>query len=54
MFLTTSPIKIDAVQTANLALNDMLTAREPLATPARNYASWMSQRIERWKLVPLF
>ena len=45
--LTTSPIDIAAMQTANIALNDILTHKEPLNTPVRNYIVGLTTRTER-------
>ena len=45
--LTSSPLDINAVRTANMVLNQLIQSGEPLPTPAKNYVHCVIRSSER-------
>jgi hypothetical protein len=46
--ITSSPIDITVLETANNALNQMVSTKEPLTTPAHNYIARLTKSTERF------
>ena len=49
--LTSSPVDFNDVQTANIALNDMVTSGNPISTPAKQYITFLTKNVERLQAV---
>jgi hypothetical protein len=49
--LTSSPVDFNDVQTANIALNDMIASGNPISTPAKKYIIFLTKNVERIQAV---
>ena len=49
--LTSSPVDFNDVQTANIALNDMIASGNPISTPAKKYVIFLTKNVERLQAV---
>jgi len=45
--LTSSPTDFNAIQRANVMLNDMITSGNPMSTPAKKYIKCLTRNVER-------